>query len=154
MTGNVTGEGKSPSPASTVSIPELGLGATTRDDGSYSIFILRAGHATSGDDHGAPCRLQAEERAHHGEPGTTSQDFVLEANPLQLGEVVVTGAGTATEVEKLGNVRNAVSPELIVKSNEANLVQALAGKAPNVQVAQSSGDPGAGSKVTIRGLRT
>ena len=32
---------------------------------------------------------------------------MLEANPLQLGEVVVTGAGTATEVEKLGNVRNA-----------------------------------------------
>ena len=79
---------------------------------------------------------------------------MLEANPLQLGEVVVTGAGTATEVEKLGNVRNTVSPELIVKSNEANVVQALAGKAPNVQVAQSSGDPGAGSKITIRGLRT
>src|SRR6185312_14664098 len=49
---------------------------------------------------------------------------------------------------------NAVSPELIVKSNEPNLVQALAGKAPNVQVAQSAGDPAAGSSVTIRGLRT
>ena len=60
--------------------------------------------------------------------GTVTQDFVLEANPLQLGEVVVTGAGTSTEVEKLGNVRNSVSPELIVKSNEANLVQALAGR--------------------------
>jgi len=47
-----------------------------------------------------------------------------------------------------------VSPELLVKSNEANVVQALAGKAPNVQIAQSSGDPGAGSKITIRGLRT
>src|SRR6185436_3837914 len=79
---------------------------------------------------------------------------LLEANPLQLGEVVITGAGTTTEVEKLGSVRNAVSPELIVKANETNIVQALAGKAPNVQVAQSAGDPGAGSKITIRGLRT
>ena len=51
-------------------------------------------------------------------------------------------------------MRNAVAPELIQKANEANLVQALAGKAPNVQVSQSSGDPGAGSSIQIRGLRT
>ncbi|MDQ3997565.1 MAG: SusC/RagA family TonB-linked outer membrane protein, partial [Gemmatimonadota bacterium] len=86
--------------------------------------------------------------------GTVTQDFELAANPLQLGEVVITGAGTATEVEKLGNVRNAVSAELIVKANEPNLVQALAGKAPNVIVNQSAGDPGAGSSIRIRGVRT
>ena len=28
--------------------------------------------------------------------GNTTQDFLLEANPLQLGEMVITGAGTAT----------------------------------------------------------
>ena len=155
ISGHVTGEGGIALSAVAVSIPELGLGGITRDDGSFAIAVpsarvnrqavtvtaRRVGYKPKS------ARVTVN-------PGTVTQDFVLEANPLQLGEVVVTGAGTSTEVEKLGNVRNSVSPELIVKSNEANLVQALAGKAPNVTVAQSSGDPGAGSKVTIRGLRT
>src|SRR5436190_12719008 len=68
-----------------------------------------------------------------------------------LGEVVVTGAGTATETEKLGNVRNSVSSDAIQKAGEANMVQALAAKAPNVTVVQQSGDPGAGSYINIRG---
>ena len=57
-------------------------------------------------------------------------------------------------MQKLGHVRNAVSAELIVRANEPNIVQALAGKAPNVNVSQSAGDPGAGSSIRIRGMRT
>jgi TonB-linked SusC/RagA family outer membrane protein len=47
-----------------------------------------------------------------------------------------------------------VKSELITRSNEPNLVTALAAKAPNVQVNASSGDPGASSRIQIRGLRT
>src|SRR4051794_27355495 len=155
IAGHVTGEGGIALTGVAVSIPELGLGGITRDDGSYSIAVpsarvnrqavtvtaRRVGYKPKS------ARVTVN-------PGPVTQDFVLEANPLQLGEVVITGAGTSTEVEKLGNVRNAVSPELIVKSNESNIVQALAGKAPNVQVAATSGDPGAGSAIQIRGLRT
>ena len=134
ISGHVTGEGGIALSGVAVSIPELGLGGITRDDGSFAIAVpsarvnrqavtvtaRRVGYKPKS------ARVTVN-------PGTVTQDFVLEANPLQLGEVVVTGAGTATEVEKLGNVRNSVSPELIVKSNEANVVQALAGKAPNVR---------------------
>src|SRR2546422_9500402 len=86
--------------------------------------------------------------------GLITKDFSLAANPLQLGELVVTGAGTATATEKLGNVRNNVSAEQIERSNEANVVEALAAKAPNVQVTGQSGDPGASSFIQIRGIRT
>src|SRR6266566_2936744 len=65
-----------------------------------------------------------------------------------------TGAGTTSEVEKLGNVRHAVSADLIERSNEWNVVEALAAKAPNVSVTASSGEPGSGSYITIRGQRT
>lgn len=155
ITGRVTGEGGTAIAGVTVSLAELGLGAVSRDDGAYTITVpasrvsrqlvtltaRRVGYKPK------TARITLN-------PGSITQDFLLESNPLQLGEVVITGAGTATEVEKLGNVRNAVSADLIVKANETNLVQSLAGKAPNVQIAQSSGDPGAGSKITIRGLRT
>jgi TonB-linked SusC/RagA family outer membrane protein len=155
ISGRATGEAGAPLSAVTITLPELGLGAMTREDGRYSIVIPGARVA------GQTVTLSARRVGYKPKlarvtvaPGTITQDFAMEANPLQLGEVVVTGAGTATEVEKLGNVRNAVSSELIVKSNEPNLVQALAGKAPNVSVAQSAGDPGAASRIQIRGLRT
>ena len=60
--------------------------------------------------------------------GPLAQDFGLAANPLQLGELVVTGAGTISEVEKLGSVRNSVDSSLITRSNETNIVTALCGE--------------------------
>ena len=154
VSGRVTGEGGIGLSGATVSLPELGLGSVTRDDGRYSITLPGA-RATQ-----QVVTITARRIGYKAKSaritltGSVTQDFALESNPMQLGEVVITGAGTATEVEKLGNVRNTVAPELIAKSNEANIVQALAGTAPNVQVSQSAGDPGAGSTITIRGFRT
>ncbi|HEY2378542.1 MAG TPA: SusC/RagA family TonB-linked outer membrane protein [Gemmatimonadaceae bacterium] len=155
ITGRATGDAGAPLSAVTITIPELGIGTLTRDDGRYSLTIPGARVA------GQSVTLSARRVGYKPKlarvtivPGSVTQDFLLEANPLQLGEVVVTGAGTQTEVEKLGNVRNQVSAELVQKSNESNVVQALAGKAPNVVVSQEAGDPGAASKIQIRGLRT
>ena len=154
ISGRVTSDGN-PVPSATVSIPELGLGAVTSDAGRYTITVPGArvqGQSVTVTARRVGYRPQSVRLTIAAGPVT--QDFELAANPLQLGEVVITGAGTATEVEKLGNVRNAVSAELIVKANESNVVQALAGKAPNVVVNQSAGDPGAGSSIRIRGVRT
>jgi len=153
--GRVTAEGGATLPGVAIAIPELSLGAITRDDGTYSISIP-AGRVS-----GQSVTLTARRVGYKPKSaritlssGILTQDFALQANPLQLGEVVVTGAGTATEVEKLGNVRNTVQADLIQKSNEVNIVTALAGKAPNVQVTTTSGDPGASASIRIRGLRT
>ena len=155
ITGRVTAEGGATLGSVTIALAELGLGAVTRDDGSYSLRVPGARVA------GQTVTITARRVGYKPKSaritlggGDLVQNFDLEANPLQLGEMVITGAGTSTEVEKLGNVRNQVAPDLIIKSNESNVVQALAGKAPNVQVQQTSGDPGAGSAIQIRGLRT
>jgi TonB-linked SusC/RagA family outer membrane protein len=154
VTGRVISEGAAV-PSVTISIPELGLGTLTNEAGRYTITVPGARVQ------GQSVAITARRVGYRPQTvrvtittGAVTQDFDLATNPLQLGEVVITGAGTATEVEKLGNVRNAVSAELIVKANESNIVQALAGKAPNVNVSQSSGDPGAGSSIRIRGIRT
>ena len=155
ISGRISSEDRGSLSDVAVTIPELGVGSVTREDGRYSISIPGARVA------GQTVTVTARRIGYRSQsarvtlnPGAITQDMALSANPLQLGEVVVTGAGTSTAVEKLGNVRNAIAPELIVKSNESNLVAALAGKAPNVDVAASAGDPGAGSSITIRGLRT
>jgi TonB-linked SusC/RagA family outer membrane protein len=155
ISGAVTGENGRRLAGASVSVQQLGLGATTRDDGRYTILVPAA-RVT-----GQQVTLTA--RAINYKPqsvtvtlseGQITQDFSLAPNPLNLGEIVVTGAGTATEVEKLGTVRDKVVAEQIVNSSEQNLVNALAAKAPNVQVFSSAGDPGASSYIQIRGLTT
>jgi TonB-linked SusC/RagA family outer membrane protein len=155
VSGQVTAEGGSPLAGATVFIEGLNVGSTTDENGRYS-FQVPGARVT-----GQSVRITARRIGYTVQtatitltPGEVSQSFALAANPLQLGEVVVTGAGTSTEVQKLGHVRNNVSAEMIVRSNESNIVQALAAKAPNVNVSQSSGDPGAGSSIRIRGMRT
>src|SRR5205823_626628 len=134
ITGRVSGE-SGPLAAVAVSIPELGAGGVTRDDGRYSFTVPAARvqrQSVTLTARRVGYRPQSVRITLSG--GTITQDFTLEVNPLQLGEIVVTGAGTTTAVEKLGNVRNQVKADLIVRSNEPNVVAALAAKAPNVQV--------------------
>ena len=153
--GQVLSQDGKPIAGATIAIPEMGLGATSRTDGRYTVTIPAA--RVQGQ------RVSVTARAINFKPqtvqvtiapGQQTQDFSLAPNPLQLGEIVVTGTGTTTEVEKNPNVRNSVSAEAITKSNETNVIQALAAQAPGVQVSQQSGEPGAGSFINIRGIRT
>ena len=155
ITGRVTSDAGVPLALADISIPSIGVGGLSNEDGRYTILVPGA-RVTAQSVTLTARRLgfKAQSVQISLVAGGVTQDFVLAANPLQLGEIVVTGAGTVTEVEKLGNVRNAVSTELIERSNEANVVAALAGKAPNVEVTSSSGEPGASSYIRIRGLRT
>jgi TonB-linked SusC/RagA family outer membrane protein len=155
LTGRVTSESGQPLSPAAIVIEQLGAGATTRADGSYTILIpgarVPSGPVT------VTARLvgfKARSAQVDLSSGSAVQDFSLPDNPLQLGEIVVTGAGTATEVEKLGTGRSSVDSQAIVRSNESNVVNALAAKAPNVEVTSSSGDPGASSFIQIRGLTT
>ena len=155
ITGKVTSDAGQPLSQVEVAIPTMGLGALTKEDGRYALVIPGARVS------GQTVSLVARRLGYKSQTaqvtlssGGVSHDFTLAANPLQLGEVVVTGAGTATSTEKLGNVRNSVSSDLISRANEANVVEALAAKAPNVTVQQQSGDPGASSFINIRGINS
>jgi TonB-linked SusC/RagA family outer membrane protein len=155
ITGRVTDQSGAPIPSATVAIPDMGIGSTTRQNGEYTLLLPGARVL------GQAVTLTARVIGYKPQSvlvtptdGTVQQNFTLEANPLQLGELVVTGAGTVTQTEKLGAVRNYVGGDEIERSKESNVVQALAAKAPNVNVTQSGGEPGSSSYITIRGQRT
>src|SRR5688572_18331769 len=157
ITGRVTA-GESGTPLAGVSIYLLSsrIGAQTDADGRYT-FAVPGARATGQVDTitarrigfqniNRPITLTAGARI--------TEDFVLANNPLMLGEVVVTGAGTATTRERLGNVINSVDSSEVTRSVDPNIVQSLAGKAPNVEVTEQSGEPGASSFIRIRGAKT
>src|SRR4051812_4884480 len=155
LTGKVTSESGEPLSSAGVTIDQLGAGAATRPDGSYTILIPGARVPT------APVTVTVRLVGYKPRSaqvdlnrGSAVQDFSLANNPLQLGELVVTGAGTVSEVEKLGTGRSSVDSLSIVRSSEPNVINALAAKAPNVTITSSSGDPGASSSILIRGQTT
>jgi len=156
ITGLVTSDAGTPLASASVILDGLSIGTITRDDGRYTIAVPAARA------NGQPASLVARLIGYKsvsfpvtltaGTPIT--HDFVLGTNPLRLGEIVITGTGTSSSAEKLGNVRNHVDSTAITLSNESNIVESLAGKAPNVEVTEQSGEPGAGSYIRIRGTRS
>ena len=75
----------------------------------------------------------------------------LDEDITQLGEVVVTALGFKEERDKLGLTASKVEGDQISRSAETGLINGMAGKASGLRVTRSSGDPGAGSHIQIRG---
>ncbi|GJG88135.1 SusC/RagA family TonB-linked outer membrane protein [Gemmatimonadetes bacterium T265] len=154
VTGRVTtSDGGQPIIAASVFIATLNVGATTREDGTYTLVVPAArvnGQAVSLSVRRVGYRNTTAQITLRG--GTIRQDFSLTGNALQLGAVVVTGAGTLSTTERLGTARTTVDSNLIVRSNEVNLSNALGGKAPGVFVQSSSGEPGASTQIRLRGI--
>ena len=85
--------------------------------------------------------------------GKTTYNVVLKEDSQALDEVVVVGYG----VQKKKLVTGAtvqVSGENLQKLNTTNALGALQSQSPGVNITQSSGQPGEGFKVVIRGLGT
>lgn len=70
-----------------------------------------------------------------------------------LEDIVVIGYGTAKKSEISTSIAS-VSSKDIANQPTNNLSEALAGKMAGVQVAQGSGEPGAGLSIKVRGLST
>src|SRR5689334_25207624 len=82
-------------------MPSMGLGGLSRDDGSFTVVVPGARVS------GQTVTLVARRLGYKSQSaqvtltsGGVTHDFVLAANPLQLGEVVVTGAGTSARSEE------------------------------------------------------
>ncbi len=84
----------------------------------------------------------------------SSFDILMEEDTEQLDEVVVTSLGFTEKRDKLGSTYSVVSTGAVQRSGESTFANALSGKAAGVSVARSSGDPGAGSRIRIRGANT
>jgi TonB-linked SusC/RagA family outer membrane protein len=154
VSGRVVGETGAPLVGASVFIPGMSLGSTTADDGSYS-FVVPASRAN-----GQTATLTARILGYTPTSvqialtsgANINQNFTLTANPLHLGEVVITGAGTSTTRERLTTTINSVDTALLKRAaSPQNVVSALAGKAPNVEVRTQSGEPGASASIKIRG---
>jgi TonB-linked SusC/RagA family outer membrane protein len=158
ITGTVVDEAGMAVENSQVLIQSLQLATTTGEDGTYQLFVPAARMAGQ-----TSVQLTARRIGLRAQTvtvalvagGALTQNFTLAADPFLLEAVIVTGQGLRESRAKLATVVSSIRAEDITASkSETNLVAAMAGKAPNVEITSSTGDPGGGAYIRIRGSKT
>lgn len=82
----------------------------------------------------------------------TTVDVGLGLDVQQLTEVVVTAQGVQREQKALGFATTTISAATLAEKPETDVGRALQGRTPGLQILNSSGLAGSGSKINIRGI--
>ena len=143
-TGTVTDENGVPLPGVAIIIKGTTQGAITDPDGHYTIEV---------DDPATAILVFAfvgMKTVEVSVEGKTTIDLIMETETIGLEEVVVIGYGTTKKRDLTGSVASVKGAEL-ENVPVPRLDQQLQGRAAGVQVTQTSGAPGTGSTIRIRG---
>ncbi len=77
-------------------------------------------------------------------------NIVLEEDAIALDDIVVVGYGTMRKSDLTGSLSSLKSDQL-TQLSAVDVTQSIQGRAPGVSVVTNSGEPGAGTKIRIRG---
>ncbi len=142
ITGTVT-DTVSPLPGATIVVKGTATGTTTDFDGKYAIeannddtlVFSYLGFVTQ--------EIPVSSR--------TTIDVVLQEDAEALDEVIVTSLGFVEKRDKLSSTYSKIDADKLVQPVENKIIDGIAGKAAGVSINATSGDPGAGSNIQIRG---
>lgn len=145
VSGKVTDDSGEGLPGVNVVIKGTTTGVTTDLDGNYQISI---------DDGATLVFSYVGFETQEVQVGSRSTIDLSMSGATELQEVVVTALGITRK--KDGDISSAsiVKTDVVERSGESGLLQGLAGKSSGVLITQSSGDPGAGAYIQIRGQNT
>jgi len=153
ITGTVTDATGKPAQAITVQIKGTTTGASTNNDGVYTLNRnITAGNHTlvfSGVGY-----KTLEKSVTIGTADSYTVDVQLEATARSLDEVIVTGTSAGTTRRQLGSYISSVKADELSKASTGNVLAALQGKTAGAQISQNSGDPAGGISVKLRGIST
>lgn len=143
VTDYLTGE---PLPGVNIIIQGTTTGTVTDMDGNYSLQVP-----------GSESILSFSFIGYETEDVTVGEQTTINISLMpdltSLDEIVVVGYGTQKKKVVTGATAE-VASEDIVRTNSLRIEQALQGQTPGVQISSTSGQPGEGLKVRIRGTGT
>jgi TonB-linked SusC/RagA family outer membrane protein len=151
VTGSVTSEGGAPLPSASVSIPSLGVGAYTNEQGEYK-FTIPASRMN-----GQTVAITARRVGYAPKTvnitlsgSSVSQSFQLTVNASQLSGVVVTALGQEKEKSQIGTAVQTLSSNDLNTTHDQNVVNQISGKVAGVSIS-GSGTQGGSTNIVIRG---
>jgi len=83
--------------------------------------------------------------------GRTTIDVSMTSGAVMLGDVIITGFGTMRREAFTGAV-DVIGSDILERSQTSNVTRALEGVVPGLQISGTSGQPGAGVDVRLRGV--
>ena len=122
---------------------KAGTGTTTGTDGRYTISVAERDVLVFTYVGFVPQQVAVGNQA--------TINITLEPQQNQLNQVVVIAYGTQAKKDLTGSVSTISGKEIADLPPTINIEQALQGKAAGVMVLQESGQPGAATRVRIRG---
>jgi TonB-linked SusC/RagA family outer membrane protein len=140
---------RTPIVGANIQVRGTSIGTTTGTDGRFTLANVPPGDAVV-----IVRRFGYRFRNVTIPAGTTDIQVSLASDPLQLDEVVVTGAATAVERRNLPNAVATVSADEITKVSSQSVEHALQGKIAGAMISTNSGAPGGGVQVRMRGVNS
>ena len=138
-----------PLPGVQVFIPATGIGNITDADGRYLLQGVPIGQ------HAVTAQLigykQTQSTVTTSPGQTVTANMTLVETAIALEEVVVTGAGVATQRKKLGNTIATIDAAKTNTAAVSDVSQMIAAREPGVSVLPSGGYTGEGARIRIRG---
>ncbi len=151
ITGKVNTEFGQPLEGANVYITTMNISVGTNAQGQYTITVPSA--RVSGQQVVLSVRsfgFVPQTKPITIRAGSQSADFSLKQDVNRLQEVVVTGVSAGTEQKKLAfTVAHVDDKDMPVPGQDP--LQALQGKVPGAQIAQTNGRPGASLSILLRG---
>jgi TonB-dependent starch-binding outer membrane protein SusC len=149
ITGKVTqANTNAPLPEAQVSIQGHPIGTRVNERGEYRLKVPE-GDVT------LLVRAIGFARQSRSVPANTSTaDFVLEKDVLQLEQVVVTGQSTTLEKRVATTATSVVTSDEVTRAPASSIESALQGKILGATINMNTGQPGGGGQIQIRGATT
>ncbi len=148
ITGKVTNANNDEAlPGVSIVVKGTTKGTITDVDGIYSLQVAEGSTTLTASSVGFTSK-DAEIGA------STTLDITLEEDSKNLNEVIVTAFGVSKEKKALTSSVTEVGSKELLESNQQNLVSALHGKVPGAFIVNSSGAPGAGASIILRGINS
>ncbi len=146
VTGRVTNSTTgTPLPDALVALAGQTAGVRTNERGEFRIRVPN-GDVT------IFARAIGYKRSTQRIPSTSSSaDFVLDKDVLELEGVVVTGAATGVERRNAATAVSVVNSEALARVPAASIESALQGKVIGASINMNNGAPGGGGQIQIRG---
>ncbi|MBS2212100.1 SusC/RagA family TonB-linked outer membrane protein [Carboxylicivirga mesophila] len=145
ITGNVFEQGTDfGMPGVTVVVPGTTTGTVTDMNGAFTLTIGAGVNSIQVSFIGMQTQVITLDQSKH-------YTIYLENEMIGLDEVIAVAYGT-TKKSSFTGAASTVKGESLTKMQSANLAKSLEGSLAGVQITQSSGQPGAGGQIIVRGL--
>ncbi|WP_037327778.1 SusC/RagA family TonB-linked outer membrane protein [Runella zeae] len=147
ISGKVTSPENEAVPGVNVLLKGSNVGTATKVDGTYQITVP--------DKAGTLVFSFIGYKTAEVEIGNkTTLNIQLEADLVNLNEVVVTANAIVREKKELGYAVSTIGGSELVKARDPNLLNSMAGRIAGVRISQQSGTVGGSSRVMIRGANS